>query len=81
MCRILLLFPYLVQKGFIDLVQEQRPRALVILAHYFGLLAQFKDIWFIGDTASREVRAIQSALSKEWQDLMAWPLQKLAEEV
>lgn len=79
-CRILLMFPYLVQKGFIDLVQERQPRALVILAHYFGLLTRFKYIWFIGDTGSREIRAIRAVLSEEWQKLMAWPLQMLAEE-
>ena len=79
-CRVLLLFPYLIQKGFIDLVEEQRPRALVILSHYFGLLTRFKDIWFIGDTGSREIQAIQAVLSEEWQDLMVWPLQTMAEE-
>ena len=79
-CRILLMFPYLIQKGFIDLVQEQRPRALVILAHYFGLLTRFKYVWFIGDAGSREIRAIQAVLPEEWQDLMAWPLQTLGEE-
>lgn len=79
-CRILLLFPYLVKRGFIDLVKEQRPRALVILAHYFGLLTRFKFIWFISDTGSREVHAILAFLPDEWHGLMAWPLQMLAKE-
>ena len=78
-CRVLMLFPYLIKRSFIDLIEEQRPRALVILAHYFGLLAHFKHIWFIGDTGSREIRAIQTVLSEEWQELMTWPLQMLAE--
>ncbi len=79
-CRILLMFPYLVEKNFIDLIKEQRPRALVILAHYFGLLTRFKFIWFIGDTGPREIRAISAFLSEEWLDLMAWPLQTLNDE-
>ena len=78
-CRILIMFPYLIQKSFIGLVEQQQPRALVILAHYFGLLNQFRDIWFIGDTGPREIRAIQAVLSEEWQDLMAWPVQTLLE--
>ena len=49
-----MLFPYSIEKGFINLVKEQRPRALVILAHYFGLLARLKYVWFIGDTGRRE---------------------------
>ncbi len=76
-CRVLLLFPYLIQKNFIDLIKEQRPRALVILAHYFGLLTRFKFIWFIGDTGPREIRAISAFLSEGWSDLMVWPLQTL----
>lgn len=79
-CRILIMFPYLIQNSFIGLVHQQQPRALVILAHYFGLLTRFKDIWFIGDTGPREIRAIQAVLSEEWQDLMTWPLQTLLDE-
>lgn len=79
-CRILIMFPYLIQKGFIDLVEEQRPRTLVILAHYFALLIRFEYIWFIGDTGSREIRAIQAALPEEWQKLMTHPLQTLTEK-
>ena len=78
-CRILIMFPYLIQKGFIDLVEEQRPRALVILAHYFALLTCFEYVWFLGDIGSREIRAIQAAIPQEWQELMSYPLQTLAE--
>ncbi len=78
-CRILMLFPYLIKNGFIDLIEQQRPRALVILAHYFGLLAHFKHIWFIGNTGPREIRAIQAVLSEEWRELMTWPLQMLSD--
>lgn len=78
-CRVLITFPYLIPKGFISLVEEQRPRAMVILAHYFALLTRFEYIWFIGDTGSREIRAIQATLTKEWQGLMTLPLQTLAE--
>ena len=78
--RILLLFPYIVRKAFIDLVEQRRPRALVILAHYFALLTRFKDVWFIGDAGAREVLAILTDLPAEWRDLMAWPLRMVTEQ-
>ena len=79
LCRLLLAFPYLVKQPFIDLLNEQRPRALVILAHYFAFLTRFSYVWFIGDAGPREIRAIEAVLPGEWQDLMAWPLQMLTE--
>jgi len=72
--RRLLLFPILVPKKFIDLVAEQRPRALVVLAHYFALIARFEHLWYIGDGGRREVRGIQTVLSAEWNGMMGWPL-------
>ena len=80
LCRLLLAFPYLVKRPFVDLLKEQRPRALVILAHYFAFLTRFSYVWFIGDAGQREIRAIEAVLPGEWQDLMAWPLQMLKEE-
>ncbi|KAG4429549.1 hypothetical protein IFR05_014972, partial [Cadophora sp. M221] len=75
--RRLVLFPTMVQSEFIFLVKEQRSRALVILAHFFAFLADFRDIWWIGDTGPREVRGIESVLPEEWRDLMIWPLQTI----
>ncbi|KAK7409501.1 hypothetical protein QQX98_008285 [Neonectria punicea] len=77
----LIIFPMLVHKHFIDLVQEQRPRALAILAHYFALLAILRCFWWIGDTGRREVLAIVEVLPQEWQDAMSWPLQIIEEQI
>lgn len=72
--RRLVLFPYLIQSRFIDLVKELRPRALVVLAHYFALLASFRYVWWIGTVGCREVQALATALSDKWYDLMSWPI-------
>lgn len=67
-------FPGLIPKRFIDMVEERRPRALVILAHYFAYLARFREIWWIGDSGAREVRAIAGILAPEWREMMGWPV-------
>ena len=71
--RRCLAFPGLIPKEFFNMVEERRPRALVILAHYFAYLARFRDIWYLGDAGGREVRAIAGNLGPEWGDLMSWP--------
>lgn len=68
--RRLIIFPTVLETAFITLVNSEAPRALVVLAHYFALLADFRDIWYIGNIGKREVRGNNSALPEEWRDLM-----------
>jgi hypothetical protein len=75
--RRIILFPTMVNTGFLTLVEQQRPRALVVLAHYFAYLTDFRGFWWVGDTGPREVRGIESVLPVEWLDLMNWPLQAI----
>jgi len=79
-CRRLIVFPFIIQSRFIDLVKDQQPRALAVLAHYFALLASFRSVWWIGDTGRREVQALTTVLSGKWHDLMSWPLNVMEEQ-
>lgn len=72
--RKIISFSIFVPGKFIDLVEEWRPRALIILAYYFGFMARAKSLWWTVETAEKEIQAIQSVLPPEWQELMRWPL-------
>ena len=74
------MFPILCPESFTALVHERRPRALTILAHFFGLLSRFRDIWWIGNTGRREVLAIQANLPQEWQHFIGEPLKVIEQE-
>ena len=74
LCRRIICFPMFIPPTFIKLVQEEWPRALVVLAHFFAVVAQVKAVWWIGNAAEREIAAIQSILPAEWHGTMAWPL-------
>ncbi|KAF5001886.1 hypothetical protein FGRMN_733 [Fusarium graminum] len=78
--RRAVVFPMMVNKRFADMVEELRPRALVILAHYFALLAILNRVWWIGDAGPREVRAIAAILPGEWQGLLHWPMEVLRQQ-
>lgn len=66
--------PTFVPTLFIDLIAEQQPRALFILAMFFALMTRASSVWWVGDIPLREVLAIQSVLPQEWQAAMEWPL-------
>lgn len=72
--RRIMLFPMLIDKVFVDLVAEGRPRALVILGHYFALVKMLDSFWYVGNTGPREVRAIAAHLSYRWKGMMDLPL-------
>ncbi|KAG8416435.1 hypothetical protein J3458_007021 [Metarhizium acridum] len=79
--RRLVVFPLLVDARFVDLVDEGRPRALVVMAHYFALLAMLRGFWWVGDAGPREVRAIARHLPAEWQGGLEWPLAILNDQI
>ena len=69
-------------KLFAELVEQRRPRALVVLAYIKSMTKYVEDYWFFRGAAEYEVYGIQSILPNEWQWAMAWPidmLTKLAE--
>ncbi|KAI9934832.1 hypothetical protein MW887_000451 [Aspergillus wentii] len=70
LCRRLLSFAIIIPSSFVELLAEQRPRALVILAHFYALVARLPYVWLFGDTGKREVSAIQKAISPGWQQEM-----------
>lgn len=76
-CRMLIMFPMLAEKKYIDLVRVGSPRALVILAHYFALLAEYHQFWWIGQSGVKEVRSIADELTGKWHELMEWPLRMI----
>ncbi|KAI1378754.1 hypothetical protein F4677DRAFT_378293 [Hypoxylon crocopeplum] len=75
--RALVTFPMVVDRRYVELVHAASPRALVILAHYFALLANFEHIWWIANAGADEVRAIAGALSEEWQDMLPEPVKTI----
>jgi hypothetical protein len=67
-------FAMFVPRSFVDLVEEERPFALVILAYYFAVMARYPSIWWVGQTPKREIQAIQAVLPDDYQEQMHWPL-------
>lgn len=79
LCRRIMTFACFVPARYSDLVEEGRPHALVILAHFFALSVRARELWWVGDMPHREVYAIRDQLPSSLQYLMDVPLQSLQE--
>ncbi|THZ96088.1 hypothetical protein D6C82_07278 [Aureobasidium pullulans] len=73
-CTRIAAFALYVPKKFVDMVEELRPRALVVLAHFFALAAKGSAHWWVGQTPMREVQGLRRIVPLEWQRHMRWPL-------
>lgn len=73
--RHIMVFPLMAPGEFMGLVEQKRPRALVVLAHLLAMAAPLGDWWWIGHTAHRDVFAIRDMLGSEWEGMMEWPVQ------
>ena len=78
-CRRLMGFLIFLPTRFIALVQGNQPRAQVMLAHFFALANGMEGIWWIRDTARREVLATYDTIPPYWRSFMQWPLTRIGE--
>lgn len=60
--------------GYVELLSDLQPEALVILAHFGVLLHYAAEHWFVGDMGARLVRLINDQLGSSWGEWLEWPL-------
>ncbi|KAL3495135.1 hypothetical protein BJX62DRAFT_14640 [Aspergillus germanicus] len=68
-------WPLLLEIEFGDLLEQGRPEALVILAHYGMLLHRFRDSWLFGDSGGFVVEGVTRFLGRGhgWEEWLEWP--------
>jgi len=75
-CRRLLTFASRAEPRFIDMVEEQRPRALVIMAHLFACFKLIMEqYWWMEGVSERHVARIFDMLPTAWKPMMVYPMQ------
>lgn len=82
-------FALLIPPRFIELLALHRPRAFVVLAHFWATVSQVQGVWWLGEpkaddpdtTARREIRAIRGVLPDEWSSTMVWPVEQVGLDV
>ncbi|KAL1614201.1 hypothetical protein SLS54_009919 [Diplodia seriata] len=66
-------WPIMLSVDFVALLQQRRPEALIILAHYAALLNLHQELWIIGGLGRRVVGAITTLLGRYWRPWLEWP--------
>ncbi|KAI1131993.1 hypothetical protein F5Y10DRAFT_232457 [Nemania abortiva] len=51
---------------FSKFIEQRRPRALVILAHFMAIWINLEDVWLIGKAGEWQIRCIYKNLPVEW---------------
>jgi hypothetical protein len=62
-----------VSSDFVDLLEQRRPEALIILAYYAVLIHDSRGYWLFGDAGAFIIRSITKFLGKYWAEWLAWP--------
>ena len=71
--QMLFAWTILVPSGYIDLLMQRRPEALVVLAFYGVILHRYSDLWVVGDGGAFLIRSITTSLGSYWERWLAWP--------
>ncbi|KAL1843510.1 hypothetical protein VTK73DRAFT_2833 [Phialemonium thermophilum] len=58
---------------FASLLRDRVPQALVVLAHFGGLLHCARSLWQVGDAGAHLVRGIADFLGPAWEPWLRWP--------
>jgi hypothetical protein len=77
MILVVYAWPIKVPEAFFVMVKEQKPEALVVLAHYSLLLNKVDQLWYMQGMSRRLLHTIHSKIGKEWESWITWPLQDL----
>ncbi|KAI0384853.1 hypothetical protein F5Y04DRAFT_277588 [Hypomontagnella monticulosa] len=64
---------------YISLLENRRPEALVILAHFAIYLHRCRGFWAFGDAGEYLIQAIYKVVGPLWEESMLVPLQALEE--
>ncbi|KAF2733545.1 hypothetical protein EJ04DRAFT_271353 [Polyplosphaeria fusca] len=64
-----------VSQGFLELLNLQKPRALILLAHLCILLHRASKFWYLDGFAPHVLSEMQPGLSHEFLPWIEWPLE------
>jgi hypothetical protein len=75
------MWPCLVKDAYVRLLSEQRPLALIIIAHYYILLKNVKDCWYLEHYVRNLFKDVEKRLGKDWGRYIERPCRIVVSEV
>lgn len=68
----------LVDRHFVDLLKQEAPLALLIVAHWGVMLNVASETWFVRSWGRQIIEYVYEHLPKDWKPRVAWPAKKVA---
>jgi hypothetical protein len=62
---------------YLDLLSQQHPGALILVAHYCILLRRLGSHWYFEGRAKRLLSTVLSCLDGRWHQFIEWPLAEI----
>ncbi|KAL9631367.1 MAG: hypothetical protein Q9204_004259 [Flavoplaca sp. TL-2023a] len=72
--RSVFAWPVQLNDGYMALLYQRRPEALIIVAYYGVILHFYRNAWCIGDSGASLIRAIDTQLGSYWSRWLQWPM-------
>ena len=70
-------WPCTASDDFVRFLGDQRPRALVLLAHHCAMVELLDDrFWWAKDGGMKEITRIQGVLEEKWKHWLDWPIER-----
>ena len=66
-------WPNVLSERYLELLGEQKPQALIILAHFSILIHWSEHDWFFRGWAPDLLRNIRATIGEEWHEYLKWP--------
>ncbi|RDW84016.1 uncharacterized protein DSM5745_04342 [Aspergillus mulundensis] len=66
-------WPVVIPPGYIDLLEERKPQALIILAYFGALLHLHREMWTFGDSGAYIVDSVKDYIGPSWEIWLHWP--------
>lgn len=66
-----------VSDHFINMVRQERPRALVILAYYLIFFNYLPSVWLFDRTATHDMSKLAKMIDSDWKEYLSTPLAAL----
>jgi hypothetical protein len=74
--NVAIIWPMVIQEGFLQLIRGSHPAAIVVVAHYYtGLHVVGSEFWFLENWGHDLLDAIVEGLPPSWQEAITWPIE------
>ncbi|KFY18830.1 hypothetical protein V493_08315 [Pseudogymnoascus sp. VKM F-4281 (FW-2241)] len=71
------IWPMRISDAYLNLLSQQHPCALILVAHYCILLQRLDSHWYFEGRAKRLLLTIMSCLDRRWHHTVEWPLAEI----